>query len=67
MSVSVTSSLGSAISLDIYPPQLLLEEDDSSLVILILQGVEIDKSEYSAIAIDMMTISNASQKPTFLH
>ena len=54
MSVSVTSSLGSAISLDIYPPQLLLEEDDSSLVILILQGVEIDKSEYSAIATELI-------------
>jgi dienelactone hydrolase len=39
--------------MDIYPPQPLLEEDDSSLVILILQGVEIDKSEYAAIATEL--------------
>ncbi|NJL68177.1 MAG: hypothetical protein HC849_10130 [Oscillatoriales cyanobacterium RU_3_3] len=47
---SVTSSFGSAMPLDIYPPQPLCEEDDFSSVILILQGVEIDKSEYAAIA-----------------
>ena len=38
---------------DIYPPQPLLENDDSSLVILILQGVEIDKLEYAAIATEL--------------
>lgn len=53
MSVSVTSSLGASIPLDIYPPQPLFEEDDSSSVILILQGVEIDKSEYAAIATEL--------------
>lgn len=38
---------------DIYPPQPLLEDDDSSLVILVLQGVEIDKLEYAAIATEL--------------
>ena len=50
MSVPPTSKLTFSIPLDLYPPEPLLAEDDSSLVILILQGVEIDKSEYSAIA-----------------
>ncbi|MBE9225537.1 hypothetical protein IQ264_08895 [Phormidium sp. LEGE 05292] len=50
MSVPPTSKLTSSIPLDLYPPEPLLAEDDSSLVVLILQGVEIDKSEYSAIA-----------------
>lgn len=53
MSISVTSSLASSIPFDIYPPQPLLEEDNSSLVILILQGVEIDKLEYAAIATEL--------------
>jgi dienelactone hydrolase len=53
MSISVTSSLASPIPLDIYPPQPLLEDDNSSLVVLILQGVEIDKSEYAAIATEL--------------
>ncbi len=53
MSISVTSSLKSPIPLDIYPPQPLLEEDDSSLVVLILQGVEIDKSDYANIATEL--------------
>lgn len=50
MSVETTSKLTFSIPLDLYPPEPLLEEDDSSLVVLILQGVEIDKSEYAAIA-----------------
>ena len=50
MSVPPISKLTSSIPLDLYPPEPLLAEDDSSLVVLILQGVEIDKSEYSAIA-----------------
>lgn len=50
MSVPPTSKLTFSIPLDLYPPEPLLEEDESSLVVLILQGVEIDKSEYSAIA-----------------
>lgn len=50
MFVPPTSKLTSSIPLDIYPPEPLLKEDDSSLVVLILQGIEIDKSEYSAIA-----------------
>lgn len=53
MSISITSSSASSISFDIYPPELLLEDDDSSLVILILQGVEIDKLEYAAIATEL--------------
>lgn len=53
MFVSVTSSLGFSIPLDIYPPQPLFEADDSSLVILVLQGIEIDKSEYAAIATEL--------------
>ena len=53
MSVSISSSLESSIPLDIYPPQPLFEEDDLSLVILLLQGVEIDKSEYTAIATEL--------------
>ncbi|MEG4317804.1 MULTISPECIES: alpha/beta hydrolase [unclassified Microcoleus] len=53
MPISVTSSLASPIPFDIYPPQPLQEEDDSSLVILILQGVEIDKLEYAAIATEL--------------
>jgi dienelactone hydrolase len=53
MSISVTSSLPSPIPFDIYPPQPLLEEDDSSLVVLILQGVEIDKLEYAALATEL--------------
>jgi dienelactone hydrolase len=51
--MSISSSLESSIPLDIYPPQPLFEEDDSSSVILILQGVEIDKSEYAAIATEL--------------
>ncbi|MGL5064201.1 MAG: hypothetical protein ACRC62_29800, partial [Microcoleus sp.] len=50
---SVTSSFDSSMPVDIYPPQPLCEEDDSSSVILILQGVEIDKSEYAAIATEL--------------
>jgi dienelactone hydrolase len=53
MSVSIISSLGSSIPLDIYYPQPLFEADDSSLVILVLQGIEIDKSEYAAIATEL--------------
>jgi hypothetical protein len=53
MSISATSNLPSPIPFDIYPPQPLLEEDDSSLVVLILQGVEIDKLEYAAIATEL--------------
>lgn len=39
--------------MDIYPPQSLLEAGDSSLVVLILQGIEIDKSEYAALATEL--------------
>jgi alpha-beta hydrolase superfamily lysophospholipase len=51
--MSIISSLEFSIPLDIYPPQPLFEADDSSLVILILQGIEIDKSEYTAIATEL--------------
>lgn len=53
MPISITSSLASPIPFDIYPPQPLLEDDDSSSVILVLQGVEIDKLEYAAIATEL--------------
>jgi dienelactone hydrolase len=53
MPISITSNLASPIPFDIYPPQPLLEDDDSSSVILILQGVEIDKLEYTAIATEL--------------
>ncbi|WP_293335196.1 alpha/beta hydrolase [Microcoleus sp. CAWBG58] len=53
MPVSITSSLASPIPFDIYAPQPFLEDDDSSSVILILQGVEIDKLEYAAIATEL--------------
>lgn len=50
MSIYPTSKSRFSIPLDIYPPEPLLAEDDSSLVVIILQGVGIDKSEYAAIA-----------------
>ncbi|WP_293149719.1 MULTISPECIES: alpha/beta hydrolase [unclassified Microcoleus] len=53
MPISITPNLASPIPFDIYPPQPLLEDDDSSSVILILQGVEIDKLEYTAIATEL--------------
>lgn len=53
MPISVTSSLEPPIPFDIYPPQSLLEDDDSSSIILVLQGVEIDKLEYAAIATEL--------------
>lgn len=49
----VASPLASSIMLDLYPPQPLLTNDNSSLVILILQGVEIDKAEYAAFAAEL--------------
>lgn len=53
MSESVTSYLASSIALDLYSPHPLLTDDNSSLVILILQGVEIDKAEYAAFASEL--------------
>ncbi|MGD1804167.1 hypothetical protein ACP6PL_01825 [Dapis sp. BLCC M126] len=41
-----------SLKLDIYPP-ILNEEDESSGVILVLQGLEIDKSKYVAIASEL--------------
>jgi alpha-beta hydrolase superfamily lysophospholipase len=53
MSELVTSHLASSIALDLYSPHPLLTDDNSSLVILILQGVEIDKAEYAAFASEL--------------
>ena len=52
MSVLQTSKLIS-FPFDLYPPEPLWEDYDSSLVILILQGFGIDKSEYTALATEL--------------
>ena len=52
MSVPQTSKLIS-FPFDLYPPEPLWEDYDSSLVILILQGFGIDKSEYTALATEL--------------
>ncbi len=41
-----------SLTLEIYPP-ILNEDDESSGVILVLQGFEVDKSEYAAIASEL--------------
>ncbi|MGL5032228.1 MAG: alpha/beta hydrolase [Microcystaceae cyanobacterium] len=53
MLIPKSSKLPPSLSLDIYPPQPTYEEDQNSLVIIIFQGVEIDKAEYSTLATEL--------------